>query len=96
MSLVIPTEAERCRQPRVIRQNFQSDPTATTPQASRNHDEFGIQRETGELIVLRSAGGLALGPEVRQFVIVQLLVIIVPVGLMFALWVSLLNKKVQR
>ena len=84
MSLVIPTETERCRHPRVIRQNFQSDPIATTPQASRNHEEFGIQRETGELIVLKSAGGLALDPEVSQFVIVQLLVIIVPVGLVFA------------
>jgi hypothetical protein len=37
-----------------------------------------------------------LDPEVRQFVIAQLLVIIVPVGLMFALWLSLLNKGVQR
>jgi hypothetical protein len=41
-------------------------------------------------------GALDLDPEVRQFVIAQLLVIIVPVGLMFALWLSLLNKGVQR
>ena len=37
-----------------------------------------------------------MDPEVRQFVITQLLVIVVPVGLMFALWISLLNKNVQR
>lgn len=37
-----------------------------------------------------------MDPEVRQFVIAQLLVIVVPVGLLFALWVSLLNKDVQR
>ena len=76
---------ERFRQPWVNRQNFQSDPTATTPQASRNHNEFDIQGESKRLIVLKSAGGLALDPEVRQFVIVQLLVIIIPLGLMFPL-----------
>jgi hypothetical protein len=37
-----------------------------------------------------------MDPEVRQFVIAQLLVIVVPVGLLFVLWVSLLNKNVQR
>ena len=87
---------ERCLQPWVTRQNFQIDPTATTPQASRNHDGFGIQREARMLMVLKSAEGLAMDPEVHQFIIAQLLVIVVPVGLMFALWISLLNKKVQR
>ena len=47
-------------------------------------------------MVLKSAEGLAMDPEVRQFIIAQLLVIVVPVGLMFALWISLLNKNVQR
>ena len=88
--------AERCLQPWVNRQNFQIDPTATTPQASRNHDGLGIQREVRTIMVLKSAGGLAMDPEVRQFIIGQLLVIVVPVGLMFALWISLLNKNVQR
>ena len=86
----------RCLQPWVNRQNFQIDPTATTPQASRNHDGLGIQREARMIMVLKSAEGLAMDPEVRQFIIAQLLVIVVPVGLMFALWVSLLNKNVQR
>ena len=87
---------ERCLQPWVNRQNFQIDPTATTPQASRNHDGLGIQREVRMIMVLKSAEGLAMDPEVRQFIIAQLLVIVVPVGLMFALWISLLNKNVQR
>ena len=87
---------ERWRQPRVILQNFHMDPTATTPQASRNHDGLGIQREARMIMVLKSAEGLAMDPEVRQFIIAQLLVIVVPVGLMFALWISLLNKNVQR
>ena len=86
----------RWRQPRVIRQNFHMDPMATTPQASRNHDGLGIQREARMIMVLKSAEGLAMDPEVRQFIIAQLLVIVVPVGLMFALWISLLNKNVQR
>ena len=30
-----------------------------------------------------------MDPEVRKFVILQLLVIIVPVGLLFALWLSM-------
>ena len=33
-----------------------------------------------------------MDPEVRQFVIAQLLVIVVPVGAVFVLWVSLLSK----
>ena len=37
-----------------------------------------------------------MDPEVRQFVIAQLLVIVVLVYLLFALWISLLNKNVQR
>ena len=37
-----------------------------------------------------------MDPEVRQLVIAQLLMILVPVGLLFALWVSMLNKNVQR
>ena len=87
---------ERCLQPWVNRQNFQIDPTATTPQASRNHDGLGIQRKVRLIMVLKPAEGLAMDPEVRQFIIAQLLVIVVPVGLMFALWISLLNKNVQR
>ena len=87
---------QRCLHPWVKRQNFQIDPTATTPQASKNHDGLGIQREARMTMVLKSAEGLAMDPEVRQFIIAQLLVIVVPVGLMFALWISLLNKNVQR
>ncbi len=87
---------ERCLQPWVNRQNFQIDATATTPQASRNHDGLGIQRKVRLIMVLKPAEGLAMDPEVRQFIIAQLLVIVVPVGLMFALWISLLNKNVQR
>ena len=34
-----------------------------------------------------------MDPEVRQFVILQLLVIIVPVGLLFALWLSSLPRQ---
>ena len=37
-----------------------------------------------------------MDPEVRQFAITKLLVTVVPVGLIFALWISLLNKNVQR
>ena len=88
--------AERCLQPWVNRQNFQIDPTATTPQASRNHDGLGIQRKVRLIMILKPAETLAMDPEVRQFIIAQLLVIVVPVGLMFALWISLLNKNVQR
>ena len=94
MSLVMPPE--RCLQPWVNRQNFLIDPTATTPQASRNHEGLGIQRKVRLIMVLKSAEELAMDPEVRQFIISQLLVIVVPVGLMFALWISLLNKNVQR
>ena len=46
---------ERCLQPWVNRQNFQIDPTATTPQASRNHEGLGIQREACMIRVLKSA-----------------------------------------
>jgi len=33
----------------------------------------------------------SMDPEVRLFVINQLLVIVVPVGLMFALWIGMLS-----
>ncbi len=32
-----------------------------------------------------------MDPEVRQFVIAQLLVIVLPVGTLFALWIWMLN-----
>jgi len=34
-----------------------------------------------------------MDPEVRQFVILQLLVIIVPVGTLFALWIAMLGQR---
>lgn len=34
-----------------------------------------------------------MDPEVRRFVVLQLLVIIVPVGTLFAIWVAMLNRK---
>jgi len=34
-----------------------------------------------------------MDPEVRQFVILQLLVIMVPVGTLFALWISMLGRR---
>ena len=87
---------ERRRQLWVIRQHFHSDDTAQMPQASRNNGVFDTRKEIGSPMILKSAGGLDMNHEVRQLVISQLLVIIVPVGLMFALWVSLLTKNVQR
>ena len=51
--------AERCLQPWVNRQNFQIDPTATTPQASRNHDGLGIQRKVRLIMVFKSADAAA-------------------------------------
>ena len=32
-----------------------------------------------------------MNPEVRQFVIAQLLVIVIPVGTLFAVWISMLS-----
>ena len=37
-----------------------------------------------------------MDPEVRNFVIAQLLVIVVPVGLLFWLWLAMLNWGRQR
>jgi len=34
-----------------------------------------------------------MDPEVRQFVILQLLVIMVPVGTLFALWIAMLGQR---
>jgi len=34
-----------------------------------------------------------MDPEVRQFVILQLLVIIVPVGTLFVLWIAMLGRR---
>ena len=34
-----------------------------------------------------------MDPEVRQFVIAQLLVIVIPVGILFAVWISMLSWK---
>lgn len=34
-----------------------------------------------------------MDPEVRQFVILQLLVIVVPVGTLFALWIAMLGRR---
>tara|TARA_B100001063_G_scaffold72232_1_gene66488 strand:+ start:1281 stop:1406 length:126 start_codon:yes stop_codon:yes gene_type:complete len=38
----------------------------------------------------------SMDPEVRFFVISQLLVIIVPVGLLFALWIGMLSWERRR
>jgi hypothetical protein len=37
-----------------------------------------------------------MDPEVRQFVIAQLLVIVIPVGTLFAIWISMLRLKGNR
>lgn len=34
-----------------------------------------------------------MDPEVRQFVILQLLVIVVPIGILFALWIAMLGRR---
>jgi len=34
-----------------------------------------------------------MDPEVRQFVVLQLLVILVPVGTLFALWIAMLDRR---
>ena len=34
-----------------------------------------------------------MDPEVRQFVILQQLVILVPVGTLFALWIAMLGRR---
>ena len=34
-----------------------------------------------------------MDPDVRQFVILQLLVIVVPVGTLFALWIAMLDRR---
>ena len=39
---------------------------------------------------------MLMDPEVRNFVIAQLLVIVVPVGVLFAVWISMLNLSRQR
>lgn len=37
-----------------------------------------------------------MDPEVRQFIIAQLLVIVIPVGSLFAIWISMLSWKRHR
>ena len=66
-------------------QNFTSDATATTAQASRN--QAGVGTATNQFRSMMQS----MDPEVRLFVINQLLVIVVPVGLMFALWIGMLS-----
>ena len=34
-----------------------------------------------------------MDPEVRQFVVLQLLVILVPVGTLFTLWIAMLGRR---
>ena len=37
-----------------------------------------------------------MDPDARQFVILQLLVIVVPVGTLFALWIAMLGRRLRR
>ena len=36
-----------------------------------------------------------MDPEVRQFVILQLLVIVIPVSTLFAIWIAMLGQRPQ-
>ena len=66
-------------------QNFNSEANATTTQASKN--QAGVGTATNQFRSMMQS----MDPEVRLFVINQLLVIVVPVGLMFALWIGMLS-----
>ena len=66
-------------------QNFNSDANATTAQANKN--QAGVGTATNQFRSMMQS----MDPEVRLFVINQLLVIVVPVGLMFALWIGMLS-----
>lgn len=66
-------------------QNFNSEAIATTAQASKNQAEVGTATNQFRSMMQ------SMDPEVRLFVINQLLVIVVPVGLMFALWIGMLS-----
>ena len=65
-------------------QNFNSEANATTAQASKN--QAGVGTATNQFGSMMQS----MDPEVRLFVINQLLVTVVPVGLMFALWIGML------
>ena len=66
-------------------QNFNSEANATTAQAIKN--QAGVGTATNQFRSMMQS----MDPEVRLFVINQLLVIVVPVGLMFALWIGMLS-----
>lgn len=75
----------RALQGAVTVQNFHRDAHATTTQASRNQAAGGTA-STQFRSMMQS-----MDPEVRLLVISQLLVIVVPVGLLFLLWIRMLG-----
>ena len=68
----------------MIDQNFRADARATTNQASTIQPGFVI-------VAQNSTPYWRMDPEVRQFVISQLVVIALPVGTLFGLWLWMLN-----
>lgn len=71
-------------------QNFHREANATTTQANRN--QAGVGTATSQFGSMMQS----MDPEVRFFVISQLLVIIVPVGILFALWIGMLSWERRR